>query len=1037
MQLKNESYFLGRVPALPFETFDYFNTLINKDGLAASIRKILDNTSILDSIQKVSPSLYNQYIKWNEYGLGIKEENKMFESLIKYLVRMCTRPTPFDDLAGVFIGHISNSTEIKIETSEKHLKQHYLEMECLEKISNYLSNSSTIRPKIKFHTNNSLFIIDEYCKYVEYKDSGLSRVFTASLVEMDNLREIIEIAKDGCYPEVLSNLLVNEEISIEEAKDFIDELIDNQILISELQLKITEQNNLQFYINFLHKVGENSIANNLEIILKILDDRDLKIEERENGINSVMKNIIPNFSGKCIRTDLLIKTKQNTISASLVDEIGNNIEELIPLFLNGTGNNLLEFKKKFRDRYGEQEMPLSIVLDDEFGIGYESSTAMAKEPLIKDLFLKGNKSITKNISWDLLNDLKINLFHDSLNKSAWNIELSEKHLGSLNSKNSRIGFSESIGVFGQLIDNFEGGASFKFLLKSCAGPSSSRLMARFSNNDSGLKENIYNTIKKEESFNSDILLAEIIHYPNHQAANISSRPSFYEYEIECLSRSSLEKERVININDLMISLEGEEILLRSKRLNKRVLPRLSSAHNYHNHSLGIYKFLCELQNDNRLIDMFWDWGILEKETFLPRVTYKKIILSPARWRLRYEEIVKGKVPNADSLEQLIQKFKIPKYVLLTQNDNELLLDLSIDVYKSILLNSFKEGQDVLLVENFYEKDCNIIKGDKNQTYTNELIFPFVNNQSKKGEAKLSQELKVKITRDYLPGSEWLYIKIYMGIKTTDTLLSNIIEPFVSSLLKQGKIKKWFFIRYFDTDHHLRLRFNNPDNPNELLAVLNDLNKLLVTNVESNIINKVTVDTYQREIERYGVMTMDMSEDIFFYDSEAVLKILTDERFQDRDRWIYSVYGINAFLDDFGFSLYQKKEIMSSCEKAFFREFGANTKLKNQLNNKFREKDRIIKRIIINDTGENNRHNNYFIKIFSERSKKISTRFLEFEQLNKETIGSIKLQSFVISHIHMFMNRLFNSNQRIYELVIYSFLFKTYSSSIALKKGGLI
>ena len=45
-------------------------------------------------------------------------------------------------------------------------------------------------------------------------------------------------------------------------------------------------------------------------------------------------------------------------------------------------------------------------------------------------------------------------------------------------------------------------------------------------------------------------------------------------------------------------------------LGRRVIPRLTSAHNYDAGSLGVYRFLCALQGQGVAAGLAWDWGPL-------------------------------------------------------------------------------------------------------------------------------------------------------------------------------------------------------------------------------------------------------------------------------------------------------------------------------------------------------------------------------------------------------------------------------------------
>jgi thiopeptide-type bacteriocin biosynthesis protein len=61
-------------------------------------------------------------------------------------------------------------------------------------------------------------------------------------------------------------------------------------------------------------------------------------------------------------------------------------------------------------------------------------------------------------------------------------------------------------------------------------------------------------------------------------------------------------------------------------------------------------------------------------------------------------------------------------------------------------------------------------------------------------------------RDFCIGSEWLYYKLYTGVKTADLILLEKLYSVILELKEKNLIIKWFFIRYKDTDEHLRIRF---------------------------------------------------------------------------------------------------------------------------------------------------------------------------------------------------------------------------------------
>ena len=69
------------------------------------------------------------------------------------------------------------------------------------------------------------------------------------------------------------------------------------------------------------------------------------------------------------------------------------------------------------------------------------------------------------------------------------------------------------------------------------------------------------------------------------------------------------------------------LMLYSARLEREVIPRLTSAHNYVWKSLPIYRFLCALQSQGAAW-LGWDWGVLQRAPYLPRLTTGKLVLVP-------------------------------------------------------------------------------------------------------------------------------------------------------------------------------------------------------------------------------------------------------------------------------------------------------------------------------------------------------------------------------------------------------------------------
>ena len=179
----------------------------------------------------------------------------------------------------------------------------------------------------------------------------------------------------------------------------------------------------------------------------------------------------------------------------------------------------------------------------------------------------------------------------------------------------------------------------EYAIESSGDVSAAKLLGRFCNGNEAIHNLTNEIVKKEAAYHSDKILAEIVHVPESRTGNILRRPILREYEIAYLSNSGVTQDYTIDLNDLMISIKNNKIILRSKKHNKEVIPCLSNAHNYSNKSLPIYHFLCDLQSQDVKPIYSFSWGVLESHyDYFPRVDYKDVILSKAKWIVSKNEI---------------------------------------------------------------------------------------------------------------------------------------------------------------------------------------------------------------------------------------------------------------------------------------------------------------------------------------------------------------------------------------------------------------
>lgn len=278
-----------------------------------------------------------------------------------------------------------------------------------------------------------------------------------------------------------------------------------------------------------------------------------------------------------------------------------------------------------------------------------------------------------------------------------------------------------------------------------------------------------------------------------------------------------------------------------------------------------------------------------------------------------------------------------------------------------------------------------------------------------------------IQRTFIPGDSWVYYKIYTGTKTSDLILTEAIKPLVEQLYKDACIDQWFFIRYADPKHHLRIRLHCK-NAEVIGRVIHTMYERLDAFAKADLIWKVQLDTYQREIERYGPEHIALAERFFYYESEMIVHFLDMIEGDEGEelRWLYAIRALDQMLSDFGYSEDHKMLFMEQLKTGFGLEFGMNKSLKKQLDAKFRTNREKIA-FFIRFCEEDQPEYAPLLKILKTKSHQTKELIIELkEKTNRKT-----LDRYMGSYAHMLMNRIFRSKNRLHEMVVYDLLYRHY------------
>lgn len=1015
-----------------------------------------------------SPEYWQEYLK--KESLNGRPREKLDRTFTKYWLRSCTRCTPYASFAGCALADISDGdTLVSLDANHLHIRRVRLDMNYMTQIIQAISKIPLILHQLKFYSNNSIYEVSTGFRYVEYTIQNNTRQYQlTSIVKTPYLQSLLALASNGATPDALRDLLMREEnVTQEEADDFFMDLWNSQLIVSELEPAVTGPEPLDQLIEQLSDLQHcDALLAPLKKIQEFIQNPGEGVAYYQ-AIEEELKKLDIAFEipKNTLQVDLFLSTQSCRFNKDLVNSIVAQARDLTFLARKVQNADLEKFRTRFYERYENAEVPLAIALDADLGIGYSSATddLAGGSTLINDLVV-GSETKTRSAGADYIQRYTLTKYHDYLQHNRPFITITEAELTGFEKDTADFHFPNSMFLIGSLMkkDGRLDADNFIFDLGEFGGPNAGNLLGRFTSGDKKLCAFTKSLLKLEEQDDPDAIYAEIAHLPQARIGNILLRPLLRRYEIPYVGKSAAHADNLIPVEDLLVSIQNNEVILRSKKHNKRVIPRLTTAHNFIHDSLPVYKFLCHLQYQGLAQANIWDWGQLSTEKQLPRVVYKNLIIKKAQWKIDEKDLAglpKETSAYAVYFKEFCERLKMPKRVVYVEHDNDLLIDFEEDGGIKIFLHYLSRHKNILLEEFLVTAENCLVQDMEGEGHTNELIIPVqvktapgsaraavlprsaiaadppgaIRSADSPGAVRAATTPKIGVQRKFGPDSQWLYFKVYCGMKTAEVVLKQFLLPFAEAGITDSLFEQFFFLRYKDEFSHLRIRFFNSDIDKQTAvqkAFLSSIQPFL----DSLLVDKVVIDTYIRELERYGADLIHGTEQLFFADSIAVLRILNLIEGADGEKYrlLLALRGIDMLLDDFDLTLSDKRALLASLQAGFFKEFGADPLLQKQLNEKYRERQAGIFSHM-KDAADAQNGIEEAAAIFRLRSQMnrpvIEDMFSGLRPAERQVRALLLLPSL----IHVFMNRLFIAQQRKYELAGYHFLEKYYTSQIAVLK----
>ncbi|SDP98278.1 thiopeptide-type bacteriocin biosynthesis domain-containing protein [Mucilaginibacter sp. OK268] len=949
------------------------------------LTNLLQTDNFRDGILLASPTVYHELLKLQSGELNPKKKEKLLKTLYKYFVRCCIRPLPFGLFAGYAAGSITPEATSSAIDPEQNLRQLRLA-------------GTPVKILIKLVAD--FLIGNGYQEKAEAKKPQNHLIFNYYPLQGFEA-DVKDEYTFGYLQKQLFAIFLKSKEPFTELIGLISRYPDSEQLIS-------------FIKNIHHQLQS--------------DKPLIRIHEHLSALFSPYHPDVA--SAEYLQADLFIKGADNlNITDKATSTLLTEIEELNalgPAFIN---DDLLNFMTEFTAHYGDAQIPLLTALDQQSGIIYPSSNS-------EDCIFNGNISALNTLEQtadrtDVLKTLKLKKLAEAVANKQKEVEITVDDISNFKSHESAA--VKNFYLQGNLIasssDQLDQGA-FHFFIKKQSAPSALALVNKSGYGLPGLRDQLSNFISREDALNADVILAEIVFIPNDVIDNAIYRPILRRFTIDIQSGAFSQSEENIHLTDLLISVKNQEIILHSKKLNKRIIPVLTCNHNFYK-GPAVYRFLSELQYQNPKQVFTWHWGHLLNQPFLPRITYKHLILSKAQWHITLQDVssvVEQFADPVDALKELQHQFKFPQLFTIANDDKEMLIDIRSALSCTVFLEAVNANG--ITITEFIGNPASTLFKNQGDSFHHEMIIPVLDKRKPEAPQTIPDN-KVTTQRypeldEHLPEQkEWIYYKIYGRPVVLQQSLETLY-PLLNLMTDEGIISQWFFIRYNDPYNHLRLRIKMASYAMAKYAnVIAELKNSLKGQMENHQIWAMDADTYTPEVDRYGVRTMEYCEQLFYHDSCASMQLFKSG-ITLPDNWLIGILNVETLLNDFELDIAGRIELLYQMETDFFKRTGGSKQLQVSFDTLYRAHKQSIETMI---KGRNEAYWG-FKEILKTRSEQNKLTLSALAQTCKEYPGECKTPLQIInSIIHMALNRFFLTQQNRNELLIYALLRRYYVSVI--------
>jgi thiopeptide-type bacteriocin biosynthesis protein len=372
---------------------------------------------------------------------------------------------------------------------------------------------------------------------------------------------------------------------------------------------------------------------------------------------------------------------------------------------------------------------------------------------------------------------------------------------------------------------------------------------------------------------SDALTAQLSFAPRkRRTENVIRTPCLLPYVI-AVGEHPAANGQTIALDDIAVVADARHLhlVLRStgQRLDVRVLHALEAA----TQTPALARFLAEVAGARYAAYKPFDFGAAGRLPYLPRVRYRRTILSPARWLLTAEELP-GRAAEQEGWNREFDvwrtRLRVPDAVSMIEDDQRLPIDLTHPVHRRLLRTQLDRSRRLELRE-APAADAHGWIGRAHEVWVSlRRTGPTPGaEESFRGSVPYDTEPP----RLHLPGAgSVLYARLHAHPGRYDEILTQYLPVLLAALGDTAPV--WWFTRHRETarpdaDQHLDLVIHLA--PDAYAAAAEHVHNWAGTLHRTGLVAGLTLADYRPQTGRFGHgEAMDAAHRVFAADSAAAV-----------------------------------------------------------------------------------------------------------------------------------------------------------------------